>query len=175
MCRPGFLSKQVGVDASWFQTGTYKDRVHTMIVFFQARIFLLDRGLSSRQKELSTAGLAMFKRVNAASRLETPRTSWTYEWYSFALQQRSACSAVHRLAEFILNASLVLCIWVFSRDSVLMTTAVACQAQCKNDLPAIGEALWRKHPRWKQGKHPESMDYSVNTSSLSPRFHQLQL
>ena len=107
ICRPGFLSKDVGGGESWFQAATYKDRVHTMVVFFQARKFLLERGLSSRQKELLTADLAMFKRVNAASRLETPTTSWAYSWYVWALQQRAGCSVVQRFAEFILNASLV--------------------------------------------------------------------
>ena len=39
-----------------------------------------------------------------------------------------------------------------------MTTAVACVVQYKEDLPAIGQAMSRKHPKWKQDMHPESKD-----------------
>ena len=49
-----------------------------MVVFFEARKLTVSPDMSAEQKELLKADLAMFKRVNAASRLETPSTKWVY-------------------------------------------------------------------------------------------------
>jgi len=79
-----------------------------MIVFFAARKIAVSRALSQRQKELATADLAMFKRVNADSRLDTPTTKWTYDWYNHELSTRaSAHCRASLLAEFITNACFV--------------------------------------------------------------------
>ena len=58
--------------------------------------------MSAEQKELLKADLAMFKRVNAASRLETPSTKWVY-----AMRNQVGYAGVGRLPQDLLCKVLV--------------------------------------------------------------------
>jgi hypothetical protein len=108
------FSRALGM-APWFRVGSFRERVDSMIFFFQARQLVLSHHRTGPASDVLRAEFVLHKRVNSADRRDTPSTRWIYAHYRAHIQSRlqeggvpDLCLAQNLLlAEWLVNICLI--------------------------------------------------------------------